>query len=121
MAFTGTAVISQVSDRKIRITGLSLAAGASGTIALHSYTGSPTPGVTLPVGFQPDTYTNSEGAQIQLQDSISIQVNLAATVATAVPMFNTKIGTDPTDFLMTVGNGSGGTASPALEIIVEFH
>lgn len=35
MAFTGSPVIKQVSDRMVRITGLSLAAGESGQIGLH--------------------------------------------------------------------------------------
>lgn len=35
MAFTGTAVVKQISDGIIRITGLSLTAGSSGIIGLH--------------------------------------------------------------------------------------
>ena len=49
MAFTGTAVVKKVSDKKIRITGLSLAAGASGDIGLVQNENADVP-LTAPMG-----------------------------------------------------------------------
>lgn len=117
MAFTGSATIVQISDRKLRITGLSLVAGASGTIGLDGGTGE----VDLPVGFQPQPYTNSEGASISLQSSIQVSFVPAAAVATAIPVEVVKTGTNNSDFLATLTNNHGSTTSPALEIFVEWH
>lgn len=120
MAFTGSATVVQISDRKIRITGLSLAAAASGTIALHGHAAGP--GVILPAGFSPLPYTNSEGASISLQASIQVTWEPEAVgTATAIPVACVKTGIDALDFLATLTNTHGSTATPELEIIVEWH
>lgn len=119
MAFTGVAVVVQVSDRKVRITGLSLVAAAAGTIALFGHAAGP--GVILPEGFKPDPYTNSEGATISLQDSIQVSMIPDAAVATAIPIEVVKSGTDAADFLATLTNNHASTTSPRVEIYVEWH
>src|SRR5262245_9985039 len=115
MAFTGTATVKQISDGIVRITGLSLAAGAAGTIGLHGNSG--TPGVTLPTAFQPAPYEYA-AAVVPLQDSIECLVQEAATgVAVVVPLSVVKTGTTNADFLITITN-NGAAASPNLEMYV---
>lgn len=119
MAFTGTPVVVQVSDRKVRITGLSLVAAAAGTIALFGHAAGP--GVILPEGFAPSPYTQSEGASISLQDSIQVSYVPDAAVATAIPLECVKTGTTAADFLATLTNNHASTTSPRIEIYVEWH
>src|SRR6185295_11596627 len=113
MAFTGSATIIPISDRIVRITGLSLAAGASGTIGL--FTASGTPGVKTPQSFQPAVYEYNT-TSVGLQSSIQVTTQPAAIgVATAVPITVVKSGTTNVDFLATLTNTSV-VDSPALEI-----
>jgi len=119
MAFTGTAVVKQVSDSEVRITGLSLAAGAGGTIALHGFSG--TPGVRLPASFDPEIYKGPDGTDVALSDMIDVTIKLAA--ATPTPLFGTavvKTGAGPLHWEATITNTDGSTATPALEIYVKF-
>lgn len=118
MAFTGTATVIPISDRIVRITGLSLAAGASGTIGL--FTASGTPGVKTPQSFQPAVYEYNT-TSVGLQSSIEVTSQPAAVgVATAVPISIVKTGTTNADFLATLTNTSV-VNSPDLEIMVRFH
>ncbi len=120
MAFTGSAVVKQVSDRIVRITGLSLAAGASGTIGLSGATGS-APGVTLPESFQTKHYTYL-GSNVPFADAIEVTALPAAVgVATAIPTAVVKTGTTAADFRATVTNTHGSLATPNLEIMLKFH
>lgn len=119
MAFTGTATVKQVSDSECRITGLSLAAGASGTIGLHADTG--TPGVRLPASFEPEVYQGPDGTDVGLSDMIDVTVKMAA--ATPTPLFAPaviKTGTGPLHWEATITNVDGSTATPAVEIYVKF-
>jgi hypothetical protein len=118
MAFTGTAVVVMVSDRKARITGLSLVAGATGTIGLSDSVN--TPGVTLPDEFKPIPYNNMNDT-ITLQDSIQISMIPVTAVATAIPIEVVKTGGDTDDFLATLTNNHASTTSPLVEIYVEWH
>lgn len=120
MAFTGTAVVKQVADGIVRITGLSLAAGASGTIGLAGATGT-TPGVTLPASFKTVHYTYG-GVNVPFADSIDVTALPAATgVATAIPTAVVKSGTTVEDFRATITNTHGSLATPNLEIYVKNH
>jgi hypothetical protein len=120
MAFTGTPVISQVSDRMVRITGLSLAAAAAGTIGLFGATGS-TPDVRLPEPFKPEHY-KFNGSDVPLADSIEVTAQPAATgTATAIPIAIVKTGTTDADFRATITNTHATTTTPELEIYVQFH
>jgi len=116
MAFTGVATIKQIADDIVRITGLSLAHGASGTISLSGGAGA----VLLPAAFQPEPY-GYEGATVSLQDSIDVTTTPATAVATAIPIQVAKSGTTLEDFLVTLTNNHGATDSPGLEIYVKFH
>lgn len=117
MAFTGSATIVQVSDGLCRITGLSLAGGAAGTIGLHGKTVAPD--VRLPAGFKPEAYSTPEGA-VALQDNVSCDVIKAAADTHGVSFTVAKTGTTDADFAITVTNDDGVNASPALEMYVRF-
>jgi len=118
MAFTGTAVVKQVSDSIVRITGLSLAGSASGTIGLHGATGG-APDVTLPAGFLPTPYGYGP-AEVTLQDSIKLECFPVNTVASFIATDTVKSGTTPADFRITLHNSSG-SASPEFEMYVSYH
>jgi len=127
MAFTGTAVVKQVSDGIVRIAGgeggLSLAAGASGVIVLHGAVTPPVGAVILPVSLQPHPYefSNIPGV-VTLQDSIDVSNQPAAVgTATAIPVATVKSGTTTADFAITLTNTHATTATPPLEIYVKFH
>lgn len=117
MAFTGTATVTQVTDKRLRITGLSLAGAATGTIGLNGNSG--TPGVRLPATFQPTVY-DYNGATVSLADSIKCEAQPAATAGDFEQVAVTKSGTTDADFLLTLGNGFA-SATPGLEIWIEFH
>lgn len=120
MAFTGTAVVKQISDRIVRITGLSLATGAAGTIGLFGATGS-APGVRLPETFKPLHYEYA-GSDVPFQDSIEATAAPGATgTATAIPVAVVKTGTTDADFRITFTNTHATTTTPNLEIYVKFH
>lgn len=116
MAFTGTAVQTLVSGNIVRITGLSLAGGASGTIGLAVATGT-APNVSLPAGFQPAPYGN-----VTLQDAISVELvrAVAGTTEFLIPSV-AKTGTDPATFRITIANSSAGSTTPTFELYVKFH
>lgn len=119
MAFTGAATVKKISDRKFRITGLSLAAGASGDIGLAQ-------NANADVALQApgwDRYETSglQGGAVNLAEAIQVTVvkaeaGLGTTEACAI----VKTGDGPTDFLATVSNPDAA-ASGALEIFVEYH
>ncbi len=121
MAFTGTATVVPISDRIVRITGLSLASGASGVIVPFGAVSPPAGSVTLPNSFQPKTYTYLD-TPVTLQDSIEVTCEPAATgTATAIPVSTVKAGTTVANFTATLTNTHGSIATPALEIFVRFH
>lgn len=99
MAFTGVPVVKRVSDSLVRVTGISLDAGAVGTISLFDGAGE----IKLPPDFKPTVYGNQGGAAsgsnlVTLQDSIEI------THLNAVPINVVKTGTLKTDWLATFTN-----------------
>ena len=119
MAFTGTATIKQVAQDIVRITGLSLGAGANGTIGLFNATGS-APGVRLPEAFKPDHYTFG-GDVVALSDSIMVVVNLSTTPPSESTLFAIeKSGTTEEDWRATITN-TFGSASGGIEIYVTIH
>lgn len=120
MSFTGTAVVKQVSDRIVRITGLSLASTASGTIGLPGATGS-APDVELPESFKTLHYTYG-GSNVPFADAIEVTAIVAATnVAQSIPIAVVKSGTTLANFRATLTNTHASLASANLEIMVKFH
>lgn len=118
MAFTGTATISKVSDKLFRITGLTLAGDASGTIGFSDKTVAAEVSLVAPE-WKP--YHNGENALVSLQDAIEVRVGFSTDVTSAVPISYTKSGTNHGDFVATLHNDSAATVSAALEIYIEFH
>ncbi len=118
MAFTGVATVHPVSDRLVRITGLSLAAGADGTIGLFGASGG-APDVTLPASFNPQPY-GYQGATVTLQDAVSTLCNPVQNAGDFLAPIITKTGTTHADFRINFHN-SFASATPNLEIYVQFH
>lgn len=118
MAFTGVAVVTKVSDKKFRITGLSLAGDASGTIGFSDKDVAPEVELVAPE-WQP--YKNAENDLVSLQAAIECRTQPVTDVTAAVPISCVKTGTDHGDFVITLHNDSAATLSAELEIFVEFH
>ncbi len=119
MAFIGTATVKQISERLVRITGLSLAAGAAGTIGLFGSTGSP--GVELPEQFKTLHYAFL-GSNVPFADAIEVTAQPAAVgTAVSIPVAVVKTGTTVAGFLATITNTHASTATPNMEIMVRFH
>lgn len=116
MAFTGVATIVQVSDGICRITGLSLAAAAAGTISLSGGTGQQ----KLPAAFAPQNY-QFDGVTVSFADALEVSVQNNGVEAHAPEIHLTKTGTGPTDWVATITNDDGANATPNLEIYVKFH
>lgn len=119
MAFTGSATVTLVADGLVRITGLSLAGAAAGTIGLFEKTVAA--GVTLPAAFKPRTYVSANNTQVTLIDDIEITMNVVTSVTTLVPIQVVKTGTTPLDFVITMTNTTVATASAGLEIYIRHH
>lgn len=119
MAFTGTAAITKVADNLYRITGLSLAAAAAGTIGLGENASAE---VKLNgTGWNRYETTGTHGGRVELDDSVQVQYEVAATgLAVVEPLSVVKTGNGPADFLITLTNPDAA-ASGALEIYVRFH
>lgn len=119
MAFTGTAVVTLVADNLVRITGLSLAGAAVGTIGLHENSG--TPGVRLPASFKPKEYKNAEHEDVSLQASLEVTMVPVTSITTQVPIMVVKTGTKPADALITLTNTTTATTSALVEIYIRHH
>jgi hypothetical protein len=118
MAFTGTATVVLVADNLVRITGLSLAGAAAGTISLAEGTGA---GVELPAAFKPRPYVSGDDSAVSLIDSVEVSMNVVTAVTTLVPITVVKTGTTLATFLITFTNTTVATASAGLEIYIRHH
>lgn len=115
MAFTGAAVVQQISDQKVRITGLSLAGAAVGIIGLFGDVGAD---VQLPDGFNPKNY-QAFGALVDLADSLEVSYwRAAAAGGGAGTIYVTKGGAP---FRITMTNADAQNATSEVEIFVAFH
>lgn len=110
MAFTGAAVFTKISDRLVRVTGLSLALGASGTIGLF---GDATADENLPDDFNPIPQ-----GDLTLSDSIDCTAKFTAAGA-GTP--NLSISKAEGPFQITIDNNDGANATADLEIYVRWH
>jgi hypothetical protein len=113
MAFTGVAVVTKITDGLVRITGLSLAFGAAGTISLFEGAGT----VKLP-----DACNWGPDGDVDLVEAIQVYMNPVTDVSNfAIPIRVVKTGTVPTTWLATLTNDAAATDSAGLEIYVRFH
>jgi len=113
MAFAGTPVTKLISTRKVRVRGVSLAAGATGEIVLGSYPSPPAGAVVLPDGFQPKEYDD-------VTDVDSIEITVHPNSPGAAPL-HYSIQKTGGPFVALVVNADGANATGNLEIYVEFH
>lgn len=116
MAFTGTATVQNVSNRAVRITGVSLAGDASGTIGFSDKSVA----ADVSIGLLPDWQPTEYDGLVSLQDRIMITMNIVTDVTTPVPISVVKAGTTHADFVATLHNDTAATASGTLEIYVEL-
>ena len=114
MAFTGTATIEKVSDRMVRVTGLSLAGAAAGVIGLAGS------GAEIELPADPTDGWKPYG-NVSLIAAISTLINIVEDVTTPVPISIVKTGSTNDTFAMTFHNDTAATASGGLEIYIEFH
>lgn len=115
MAFTGVAVVQSISDTKVRITGLSLAGGAAGTIGLD---GNVAAGVQLPNSFRPGPYRYN-GAVVDLSEAIEVSIWRAGAAGAGLEDVVIAKADDP--FLVTLTNADAQNASSDMEIYLTFH
>ncbi len=112
MAFTGTPVVTKITDGLFRITGVSLAASAAGTIGFAP--GSSEAEITAPEW--------APQGDVTLQDAVSLLINpVGAGASTAVPCRVVKTGTTQANFVATITNNDGAAATANLEIYVRFN
>lgn len=121
MAFGGVAVVTQISDRAVRITGVNLAPSAQGTIA---FSGGPAADITLPAAFRA-AVGSYNGVALTLRDSVGININpdQNGLTETNLQPSVTKAGgaAGVTDFLVTVINTHTTETTQTLEIDVTFR
>lgn len=114
MAFTGTPTLKKITDKLFRITGVSLAGDASGTIKFDDATVAGEVELSAPNW---DAY-KVEGISVSLQDAVKVDVGITTDVTTPVPVSVVKSGTTHLDFAITLHNDTAATASGDLEIYV---
>lgn len=113
MAFTGAPVIQKVTDKCWRITGVSLAGDASGTIGFSDKT------VPAEASIKAPTWQHYElDGVVSLIDQVIVLINPTTDVTAAVPISVVKTGTTHLDFAITLHNDTAATASGVLEIYV---
>jgi hypothetical protein len=118
MAFTGVPVVQKIGDSLYRITGVSLAAGAAGTIGPAGTGGGGADPEAVLEGCLWGPYKGEYEAVIQLDESMQVLVNpVGAGVATAVPCRVVKGASG----LITITNNDGAGATADLEIYVRYH
>lgn len=121
VGFQGVPTILQVSDRIVRITGLSLIPGDSGIITLF---GGPIVGggnYALPEKFMTAPQYKYNNALVSLADAIGVSIVPITSVATAIPISIVKTGTKISNFEITFKNDHALTTSPQYEMLFKLH
>lgn len=109
MAFTGVAVFAEVSDRVIRVTGLSLGNAAVGVLGLFGDAGAE---IQLADGFQPEDYGDIDKAE-----SVEVSFVTVDALAAAAAI---QVEKAAAPFRVTMTNGNA-TPTGDLEIWLRFH
>jgi hypothetical protein len=119
MAFTGTAATRRVAGSLVRITGLSLAAAASGVIGLDGSGAE----VELPAGLTWAPYAGPDGDDNLVDLEESVQVSIVAVDDAGSAANDLRVvkanGGDPAAFTVTITNDGGGV-SDELEIYLRY-
>jgi len=105
MSFTGTPIVTRVSNNLFRITGLEIDASKAGTI---KFADALVPGGVSLVAPNWKDYTLDDGAVVHLQDVVKVSVTAAQSdpAAAALPFSIVKTGTTHADFAITITNDS---------------
>src|SRR4029077_13121844 len=116
MAFTGVPIITAGNDRTCKITGVSLAASATGTIG---FAGSGAD-VELPVSFIASSYTY-QGSPVDLSMCLGVLINpvsagLLPNLQPSVQFSGTLTGTNPASLRISVINTNSGSSTQTLSI-----
>lgn len=119
MAFTGTPVVRRVAGSLCRITGVSLAAAASGVIGLNGSGAE----VELPASIDWSPYAGPDGDDglVDLAEAVQVSavaVDDAGSAANDLRFVKAN-GGDPATFTVTITNDGGGV-SDELEIYLRF-
>ncbi len=114
MAFTGTPTVTSLGKNTVRITGISLAAAASGTIGL---TGGGA-GVSLPANFPSAVDAALSAAGLTMADGVDVRYNRSSSGGTQAS--HLTVAKQATPFLITLTNPDGANASGSLEIYVQY-
>jgi hypothetical protein len=124
MAFTGTPTIIRISDRVVKILGLQLASGASGTISLHEGAGE----VKMPDSINWGAYAGKDAGDdvVQLVEAVEVGMHFVTDPGTPLEpsyrVVHTKSGIGPANFLITFTNHDVGQAlSAVMEMYIRFH
>lgn len=119
MAFVGVATITQINDRLVRITGVTLAADSAGTIGLFGFVGPVD--ITLPAAFHVSAFSYA-GNPVSLQDAIAVRITLiSANAVSNLEPSVLKSGTTVADFLVSVNNTDLALGTQSLEIEISFR
>ena len=111
MAWTGAPTVVAIDHFAARITGISLAAGAAGTISLNGGGGN----IELPADLPSTAPTDPVGLTMADVVQVSYLHTAAATNADHMHVVKTNA-----PFLITFTNDDGAAATGALEIYVVF-
>lgn len=119
MPFVGTPVVKQISDRIVRITGISMDADTVASIGLHGVQGSP-PDIILPESFRAAPY-HYQGHDVDIADMVECTVALISLgVAADAPVAVGKTGFGISSFRIELASPFAA-ATPGLEIYIKIH
>lgn len=117
MAFTGTATVKSLGKHVARITGLSLASGAGGTVGLPGDSGAD---VQLPTGFPAEVDASAALAGLTMSDLVqAYYVNDGESGGNESRHVHV-VKDDGPPFRITYSNDHGSQATSALEIWVQY-
>lgn len=122
--FTGVPVVTQVANDLVRIAGVSLGSGATGTISLKQGAGE----VKMPSGIIWGPYGGDEAGDgmVTLDESVEVSwtFNTDPGANSGQLYVNKANGGDPAQFLISIINGhesEGFEGTGELEIYLRFH
>lgn len=124
--FTGTAVVEQIADGIVRVTGVGLNEGQSGVLTLESNLTPPVGAVVMPAGFKPQQArmgSNVVGLEASLDVSVKQTGQNAGSPTQAKPIYVLKAGDTPETWIATITNAAAAETGDSgdLEIYVKFH
>lgn len=116
MPFIGVPIITPVNDRTSLITGVQLAASASGTIGFFGSGAD----IELPASFIASSYTY-QGGTVDLSMCLEVLINSVSNLAVtnlplSVQFSGTLTGTNPASLRITLINTNTGAATQTLSI-----